>query len=684
MMGVMLATISISFLLVIYWKKKHIPKNTYYIIKIIGVIILLEGTVFNVNSYRTFFKDYTKKSYAFNGFASENIEHNQETNVYTCNKTDWYELELNNINTELATMYIDIEPTQKKIIKYVVGYTDATSGNYRSLEARNIVSNNERSKYSTYYLSGRTNSIQIRFYIQEGTEFTFNEIYINDDYPFEFNFMRVDFLIFLCLFIYGIINFKIFEEEYKKTSQKIILAGISTIFIIMCFFTVKNIHDDNNIEYTKDLYAYDFIQALEKGKISLLQKPTEELINMDNPYDYTQNRYNVKQDVAYYNGNYYVYFGILPALILFLPYKLIKGIYLTIDYGVLVFTILSIISLTKLICLIWKKWFSKYSFRILVLELITLLSGCLILWVSSRPMMYELSLTSGLFFASFGLYFILRSTIKEKRKYINISIGCTLLALSVACRPNLLLVSIVVVPYLIKLFIKNIKNRNNITKTILSVCIPYAVIGIALMYYNYIRFDSIFEFGAKYQLTINDMRNLKYRWICLPIGIILQLFKLPIITPIFPFFGYNDIGFDINVFYYQEGMIAGAFILVPICFAIFFIKKIKKSKELYNISKILIIVGLLICSINIMLGGTIYRYSMDYMWLIILASIIIFNVLYENIRVKKNFVKILIITTIYTFILNIFIGGIIGEKQELRKNNPQIYSKIENSICFWK
>lgn len=261
-----------------------------------------------------------------------------------------------------------------------------------------------------------------------------------------------------------------------------------------------------------------------------------------------------------------------------------------------------------------------------------------------------------------------------------------MLALAVACRPNLLLVSLLVIPYLIKVFINNIKNRENVIKTLLVIVIPYLVVGIGLMYYNYIRFDSIFEFGAKYQLTINDMGNLNYRLLCIPIGIIVQLFKLPIITPIFPFFQYNNYGFNLNVFYYQEGMIAGAFILVPICFAIFAIRKIKNNKELYNIAKILIIVASIICVLDVVLGGSIFRYSMDYMWIYILAAIIIINVLLNSVRDSKKeiFNKIILILTLYTLVVNLFIGVTMGEKEQLKSSYPQIYKYIEQSICFWE
>ena len=39
---------------------------------------------------------------------------------------------------------------------------------------------------------------------------------------------------------------------------------------------------------------------------------------------------------------------------------------------------------------------------------------------------------------------------------------------------------------------------------LLAAASPYIVIGILLMLYNYVRFDSPFEFGQKYQLTVAD------------------------------------------------------------------------------------------------------------------------------------------------------------------------------------
>ena len=47
-----------------------------------------------------------------------------------------------------------------------------------------------------------------------------------------------------------------------------------------------------------------------------------------------------KWDTAFYNGHQYIYFGVLPALIIFLPFYLLTNKYLKISIVVFAFSIL--------------------------------------------------------------------------------------------------------------------------------------------------------------------------------------------------------------------------------------------------------------------------------------------------------------------------------------------------------
>ena len=55
------------------------------------------------------------------------------------------------------------------------------------------------------------------------------------------------------------------------------------------------------------------------------------------------------------------------------------------------------------------------------------------------------------------------------------------------------------------------------------------------MYYNYARFGSVFDFGASYNLTTNDMRYRGWVWGRIPYGIFVYLFQPVKLTTDFPF-----------------------------------------------------------------------------------------------------------------------------------------------------
>ena len=61
----------------------------------------------------------------------------------------------------------------------------------------------------------------------------------------------------------------------------------------------------------------------------------------------------------------------------------------------------------------------------------------------------------GLFFALLGIYYVLKSVEAEKNKFLNLFLGSLFLALSVACRPIDLLISLVILPYIISLLVTN-------------------------------------------------------------------------------------------------------------------------------------------------------------------------------------------------------------------------------------
>lgn len=670
-------------------------KKIYSNILIIFIISLfLEVIVFNITSYRLLFGNYEKRTY--NGLKIENYSDDNQK-VF---------LRVDNINTKVGTIKLLIENAEEEF-EYKIYYTDNASSEFLGLNSKMYVPNDNKTSYIPVYLSGETKSLLISLDSKIYDLGNLNGIVINEKIPFEFNIIRFIIIFGIGVLIYFMKNSSFFKESYSEKNfyQEIALLCVFAVFFALLSFvniyssSEKSLGDSiiDNISTEGSIYNKDFVEAIKHHQLYLLEEPSSNLLELQDPYDnYTRDNIvkrdiDYKWDTALYNGHQYIYFGILPLLITFLPFNLLTGKYLKISFVVFLFSIFIFLLLKEILLKIIKRYFKDTPFINVFFSLVIILSGTLILYANGMSRVYEMVIIVGLYFVLQGIYFILNSIEKEKNKFWNIFLGSSFLALSVACRPTDLLVSLIVLPYFIKLFIEFIKNKEykNLIKLIFAVSIPYLLIGIALMWYNYVRFDNIFEFGAKYQLTISNMKELKSRIFTIPTGLICNLFSIPSFIYEFPFIENHNKLMPFYGYYYIENMIGGLFILSPICLSIFGIFKLNKkeiNKELKFLINILIIVGMLISIISIMMAGSNQRYLIDYAWILIIASIMIYLSLYNILKSeesKKILNKIFAIIAIYTVILG-FLSGIVSEKEYMKNNSKEMYYKIKYTISFWE
>ena len=103
---------------------------------ILLIVLILETTLFNINSYRIF-NDSSKKEYTQNDF--EYIE-TEENITY---------IEIKNIDTEVKTVKLELDTMES--IDYEILYTDATSSNFRELPIKRYIDDYENSKYIAIY-----------------------------------------------------------------------------------------------------------------------------------------------------------------------------------------------------------------------------------------------------------------------------------------------------------------------------------------------------------------------------------------------------------------------------------------------------------------------------------------------------------------------------------------------------
>ena len=340
------------------------------ILKLTLVILALEVFVFNFNSFRTVFKKYEQMEYDKDEFWVTNLKYDNEKEAYVTKSEKPY-IEIKEINKPIATIRLDMEILNKDDLDYTIFYTVATSKNYRKLPTKTLVNNLERSQYITCYLSGETNKIAIAFLGEEDIELKINKIEINKEVPFNFSIFRFSVLSGIAILVYMMIKSPTFNMPYneKDSRQEIIIIMVVLIFIAILIWSSAT-------SKKQDKIYYRFVDSIIAGQISLTTEAPEELSLLDNPYDTTQRSgISYLWDVAYYKDSYFVYFGILPALLIYIPVKLLTGITLKLNTGILIFTIITTVNLARILIFILKKWFNKLSFKYLLLSLIGTISG---------------------------------------------------------------------------------------------------------------------------------------------------------------------------------------------------------------------------------------------------------------------------------------------------------------------
>ncbi|MBR0261362.1 MAG: hypothetical protein IJQ85_06165 [Selenomonadaceae bacterium] len=289
--------------------------------------------------------------------------------------------------------------------------------------------------------------------------------------------------------------------------EKIISLVVMTILIAAC--TIPMAWNPNwSGELHKHHNQYSALaDAFLKGQLYLDMPVDSRLAAMENPYDpKARDELNLDEnsggwDHAFYKGHYYVYFGAVPALIIFLPYQLIVGKSLAAYHATQIFAGFFIVGLFALLFLFAKKFFPRMSFGVYLTTAFTF-SLVSILYCTEAPALYCAASSSGLCMEVWSVYFFARAAWFDdsRRKFLTeIFFGAILGALAFGCKPTVALANFLVLPLLPALLKKSEPLK------ILSVLIlPYLVTGAVLMTYNYLRFDNAFEFGQAYQLTVTD------------------------------------------------------------------------------------------------------------------------------------------------------------------------------------
>ena len=549
----------------------------------------------------------------------------------------------------------------------------------------------------SHYLRIRGNSHEgriqaMRLWIQEpiGSRLELTGMTPAKVVPFDFNPARILVLVFLAALILGYLPGSVLWRTRLDTgsvSQRLVLALIlAPLAAWSCWniqhdlstFTPMAYHQPN--AYVYDFNQYDHVaQALLHGRpwLDLGQAPG--LAKAANPFDIAtrnallaQDQQPIYWDYVYRDGHWYSYFGALPVLLLFLPYRVITSLVHPSGYAlptssaaallVAMATIMTALATIRLL----NRWFPRVNLAVVGMALMTMLGGSGMAYLWCRRNFYTIPFDASLLAVMTGLWLWMGArrvhrqsagtgghsgrrstrmwTVEDGDRPWQLSrprlfLGSLSVAATLGCRPTFLAAGLLALPLFaeeIRAVINALFRRGHHTAGLsrrralsLLVCglLPVLLIAAPLLWYNRWRFGSLLDFGNRYQMTVLDLTNYHPGTAGM-----LQIFGYyllqPLTTlPVFPYLQFSPA--PMRVWHFTEPGLGGLLVTTPVlipALALLTLPRVREELQRRGWIPGLILapaLATLVMAADSYIGGFSVRYSIDFAWLICLAAVVV-------------------------------------------------------------
>ena len=695
--------------------KQHIEKNVILKNIVVPVVVclfiacFLEASLFNFRFYQSrVYKPVVGLPYT----TSTNMEQ-RDYNVYEIMSTEEpLYIDVDITDTQIENVYIDLWPNNEifNADRLRLHFFVKDQGNITGYSMP--VNDYNRAIWQTMYtpldLSGKCNSFRIFIDegIGEGQLLRIDNISFNMKVPFSVSKKRLISLALIFMLMYFLRPGSFVYERRaldKFKGKKAIMAAFLIVQMAL-MFVISGLNGSSRDQRFPSQHQFEMMaEALAQGKTYLLVDPPQALIDMENPYSYQGRLENGVEgeslyDVAYYKGHYYVYFGVGPIVTIYLPYYLITGSHIPTYRLVFIIGVLLAGAWMLILYELIRKYFKEFSFALYLACSFLFTAGCGFTYIISRPSFYAVPMTLGLVCSLYGIAFWLKAIKTDdssgETKVVSISpalvfIGSFFTAFVAACRPQLLLGSFVAIILFFKAVFSDRKlfSKDSIKSTVCFI-IPYVIVAAGCMYYNYVRFGSVFDFGANYNLTFNDMTYRGFRIDRLLYATVGFMFLPAKVTNKFPYFLPGEFISRYQGYIADEQLLGGlfynhlyllSFVFIPKC------RKFIKDKAIFIMSLIMPVFAIIIMIVDANMAGVLNRYFVDFSWLIIIPFFVMFGYLITDDGMKPykkiigwTFYGLAIVSLVHMFFM-IFGGDING----LENNGIVVFLRVMHMIEFW-
>lgn len=463
-------------------------------------------------------------------------------------------------------------------------------------------------------------------------------------------------LVLLIGLIFCVRHFHLSDVRYDAKDKKCnILTAILFLFqlgIAVFLLLYAKTPDDKPVPYPleNDPTGYSIMvqqfDAFQKGQLALdYPQDLSALTQYQNPYDWSQradseNFGSPYWDHVYFNGKIYSYFGPAPIFVFYYPYYWMTGTLPADSVTAFFFTVLAITFSFLLI----RRFLSCFRIRAGILEVslafLTLPAACHLFMIQSNIIFYFIAFSAA--YAFLLLFLCLSLAAYEQRAtrhgYPLYAAAGLALGLAAASRPTTVIpIFFLILPlYLHVLWDRNMNIKQK-EKLVCSFSIPVCAIAALLMWYNFARFGSPFDFGAGHQLTVSDIH---YNHVSISASRIASCLRQYWFQPLtlsetFPFIGFTQSGSMLYGNYCYRGFGGLSLMAMPLNLVLFLLPALIRScRPLYQ--KAMLISGFLggacVLYLDFCLGGIQARYTCDASLLFAILSLVTIFFVQETVR----------------------------------------------------
>lgn len=532
-------------------------------------------------------------------------------------------------------------------------------------------------------------------------------IELNGRMPFTFRPLRACLVFCVLLLFWGLrekaawtkISFTVQEGDRRGRRKRLAFVVCYTValLVLAAFFVRINPACQKNLALHHAQYQ-ELARALSEGEVSV-GAADPALLEVENPYDTINllaNQIHYQADYAYYDGNYYVYFGIVPELLLYLPYYLLTGQDLSNYLAVFVFYAGFIVASAGLVYELMKRFFKKAPFYLYGIGVFMLVGSYSYFYLLLRPDLYHVPIAASCMFTAAGLWGYLAGLNRDRGKAPLYALGSLCLALTAGCRPQFVLFAVLAIPlFWREVFPKkrpgdpeSVERPGKRAGTLAALLLPYLPVAAGLMYYNAVRFGSPFDFGAAYSLTSNDMTHRGFNLERVLYGMWYFLFQPAHLEANFPYLRSAAIETDYLGKMVSESCFGGIFACSLLTFPMFCLYKLRRHFEDRAVmwtAALSAAVAFVICAADATGAGILQRYSSDISFGIFFAAMIALFALEEWAQKKHvtgaflGWLKTaLVLHVAFLFLILIQTDGSVC----LLTGNPVLYYKIQAMLRF--